>query len=149
MAEGFNDPGNLGSSVFSWVQQVTKYTDYGSSDTFIDLGSGDFGSENWPFYYPDYYLAQRTDAEYNGNTYSLRYVDQPVMQENGAWEAFLTLVGQNADGTIYAIQSVTYNFTNTNTLVSRSGPAVLAPTPQFTQDQIDQYNQTITGPPYL
>ena len=150
VVEGFNDPGDLGVSAFAWVQQVSKYNlDSGDDDTFIDLGSGPMGSENWPFYYPDYYLDERTNAIYDNQFYTLRYGDQPYMQENGLWEGVLTLIGQNADFTISAIQSVYYNFSNINGYISPSGPPVSVPTPQFTQDQIDQYNQGVNGPPWL
>jgi len=143
---GFNDPGDIGSS-FAWIQQVTKTEDDEDPSTFIDVGD-----TYSPFYYSDSDLQKRTNAAYiqgGGNVYSLRFGDSPTMLEDGTWQGWLSLISYNPDGSIQVHQTVTYWFTSQNGQTVESSPTFFSvPTPQFTQNAIDQYNQD-APPPFL
>jgi RHS repeat-associated protein len=145
---GFNDPGDIASS-FEWIQQVTKLLDDGNSSTFIDSYKDDSNNQPAsPFYYSDYYLQERTNAEYpqnSGEYYSLRFGDTPLMQEDGTWQGWLSLVSLYPNGTIEdVVETVTYWFTSQNGQVIEHSPTFFTtPTPQLTQDAIDQYNQSL------
>jgi len=143
---GFNDPGDIGSS-FTWIQQVTKMEDDEDPSTFIDVGD-----TYSPFYYSDSDLQIRTNAAYiqgGGNVYGLRFGDSPTMLEDGTWQGWLSLISYNPDGSIQARQTVTYWFTSQNGQTVESSPTFYSvPTPKFTQNAIDQYNQD-APPPFL
>jgi len=52
------------------------------------------------------------------------------------------LIAVNPDGTIQALQTVTYWLTSQHLQTVESSPTFYSvPTPQFTQNAIDQYNQ--------